>query len=31
MFITATAQVLSSENAFYTDNSDVRDGFVGLN
>ena len=31
MFVTATAQVLSSEHALYTENSDVRDGFIGPN
>ena len=28
MFVTATASVLSSEHAFYTENSDVRDGLA---
>jgi len=31
MFVTATAQVISSEHAFHTENSDVREGFVGPN
>jgi hypothetical protein len=31
MFVTATAQVLSREHELYTENSDVRDGFIGPN
>jgi len=30
-FVTATAQVLSSENAFCTENPDVRNDFIGPN